>query len=117
MPSHLSLTIKKMIRLYGENLAHKQRVKVVTDGEEDISYVNRDAKRGQVNEITPFDEVKNIWGTRIDADYIVTFLPSTAVAIGDMLNIRGYWCEVETLIEHKTGTTSDYIEIFARKRT
>lgn len=113
----MRLTIMRSIRKYGENLAHKARIKTVVDGEADITYEYKEPKRGQVNEITPFTEIANIFGTRIDADFIVTFLPGTQIAVKDMLEIRGYWCEIDTLIEHKTGTISDYIEVFARKKT
>jgi hypothetical protein len=115
--SHMGVTIKRMIRLYGENLPHRSRVKVITDGEEDITFTDESAKRGQVNEITPFDEVRNIWGTKINADFIVTLTPDTVIAAKDMLYIRGCWCDIDTYILHKTGNVSDYIELFCRKRT
>ena len=108
-------TIKRMIRQYGVDLPHKKYVKVITDGEEDISYETQEPKRGQINEISPYYEVRNIWGTVIDADYIITFLPEVVIATKDQLYINGAWCTVETYILHKTGNFADYIEIFVKK--
>ena len=107
-----------MIRLYGNDLQHKKyTVTDLGDGEKEISYVIQEPKRGQVTEVTPFDEQITRWGTYVEADYIVTFLPGTDVKAKDLLLIEeADWCEILDISPRSTKGITDYLEAHLRRR-
>lgn len=118
MSSHNRFMIRYMIRKYGQDLPHKKKVSVdMGNGEYDIFYKANTNKRGQVNQISPLDVAVNKYGQRIEADYIVTFLPDTDVHHGDMLYIDDCWVEVVDWFDRRTGGKKDYIECHCRRRS
>jgi len=117
MKSHMELIIKIMIRRYGEDVNHKQRVKTdLGDGEAEYSYEVKEPKRGQFKKITPEDETVNRWGRRIEADAIGTFPVGTKVYESDLIELDDGWYEIDKKITHRTGGVDDYIEVFLRRR-
>ena len=114
-----SIAIKKMIRQYGQEVEHKQRIETVNedDGSVVYTYVVKEPKKGQFQQLTPMDQYVDRYGVKINADYIVTFVPDTEVSEGDLLYIDSNWVEVATKIERRTGIKVDYIELLLRKKT
>ena len=119
MRSHQNLTVMMMIRKFGETVPHRKRVKTVIDasaGEYEYNYEDQEPKRGQFNEIMPYDELMTRFGVKSEADYLGTFLPDTDVAEGDLLYVHGYWMEILNLYRHRTSGTIDYLEGLMRKQ-
>lgn len=108
-----------MIRRYGVDIAHKKKVITdIGDGEVEISYEIQEPKRGQYTEVTPLDTLVGRWGQRVEADFIVTFLPemNAHISEGDLLYLDGSWTEVLDKFPRLTGSVIDYLEIHTRRR-
>ena len=117
MRSFTALTIKLMIRKYGEDVQHKRRVKTdLGGGEAEYTYEVQEPKRIHWSEISPLDTTVYPFGNRIEADFIATALPNTDIMEYDLLYFNDSWNEVITLINHKTGTITDYMEFLIRRR-
>ena len=117
MRSHMGLPIKLMIRHFGETVSYKKRIKTdLGDGEAEYSYETQEPVRGQFLRITPFDEMIDKWGKRIEADMIGSFLPDVDIEEYGLLYIRDGWYEITTKLPHATSGITDYIEVLLRRR-
>ena len=116
MRSHETLTVKLMVRKFGETVPHKRRVKVdLGDGEVEYTYDVMEPLRGQFNEIMPYDETMSRFGVKSEADYLGTFIGNADIIEGDQFFYHSIWLEVLNKFEHRTGGAIDYIECLMRK--
>jgi|WetSurMetagenome_2_1015567.scaffolds.fasta_scaffold28364_4 hypothetical protein len=116
MSSHMSPVIQRMIRMYGEDVQHKKRVKTdLGDGEAEYSFVLQDAKRVHWTQATAMDETTYKFSKLPEADYLATALPETDISEYDLLYLDNSWCEVMTVFLRKTGINTDYMEFLLRR--
>ena len=112
----MSSVIQRMIRMYGEDVQHKKRIKTdLGDGEAEYSFELQDVKRIHWSEATAIDESIYHMGKLTEADYIATALPETDISEYDLLYVDSYWCEVITKFYRKTGINTDYLEFLLRR--
>ena len=116
MRSHTDLAIKLMIRKYGTTMEHRRKLKTdLGDGDYEESWEVKEPKRGQFIQITASDTVFYMWGQKIDADAIATFLPGTDILEKDQFKFNDIWYEVDTKFSRETGGVEDYIEVLLRR--
>jgi hypothetical protein len=105
-----------MIRMYGEDVQHKKRIKTdLGDGEAEYSFVLQDVKRVHWTEATAYDETTYKFSKISEADFLATALPETDINEYDLLYLDGSWCEVMTKFYRKTGIYTDYLEFLLRR--
>ena len=112
----ISTIVRKLIRMYGQELIRKKRLESIEDNERVYTYSESEVIRGQVSQLTGYAESWEMPGLQIRADYLVTFTPEVEVEIGDLLKIGDEWVEVVEKLYRKTGNKVDFIECLCRRR-
>lgn len=113
----MAITVKKMIRKYGELVEHKRRVTTnMGEGIVEYEYQVLEPILCQFSQLTGVQDTVYLMGEIQEADYYITFLPDADVEKHDLLLLDGDWCELVSKMPRKTGANIDYFESLARRR-
>ncbi|RLF22421.1 MAG: hypothetical protein DRN15_09020 [Thermoprotei archaeon] len=112
----ISTIVRKLIRVYGQELIRKKRIETIEGDERVYTYSEPEVLRGQVSQLTGYAESWEMPGLQIRAEYLVTFAPETEIEVGDLLRIGDEWVEVVEKLHRKTGNKTDFIECLCRRR-
>jgi hypothetical protein len=117
MTGQQNITIRKMIRTYGQTVQRKRRVRTIdSNGDYTYSYELMEPITGQFTQLTATDESAMHWGFAVDADYIATFLPNSDVKEGDIYYLDDGWREVQNFVARSTKGRIDFIEALLRTK-